>query len=153
MTDTITIRLNKEPAMTYSDPRTLLVSEYGLPLHAGDLVVTFRGEKMRLVGWDIPHKPDSTGRVYIQHLERDPSELTTWLAYFPGVINAKFVVPGTSDQCEKHPTMGGIEVRLRTADGKAMRGFRIVACAECRARMTREGYTVIPVKSKKGVTQ
>lgn len=56
----------------------------------------------------------------------------------------------TFGQCEKHPTMGGYEVRLRRAlDGKALRGFRIVACGECRARMTREGYVVIPVPAKK----
>lgn len=56
----------------------------------------------------------------------------------------------TIKPCEKHPTMGGFEVRLRRAlSGKAVRGFRIVACAECRARMTREGYVVIPVPASK----
>ena len=47
-------------------------------------------------------------------------------------------------QCEKHPTMGGRLIRLRRAlDGKAVRGFRMIACGECRARMTREGYEVV----------
>jgi hypothetical protein len=50
-------------------------------------------------------------------------------------------------QCENHPTMGGFEVRLRRADGTALRGFRIIACGECRARMTREGFTVVEVKA------
>lgn len=53
-------------------------------------------------------------------------------------------------QCEKHPTMGGYEVRLKRAlSGTAVRGFRIVACDGCRARMTREGYVVIATPAKK----
>jgi hypothetical protein len=55
----------------------------------------------------------------------------------------KKIIRSTETQCENHPTMGGFEVRLRDQTGKAVRGFRTVACAECRARMTREGYTVI----------
>ena len=49
------------------------------------------------------------------------------------------------EPCENHPTMGGHLVRLIGTDGKALRGFRMIACGECRARMTREGFTVVRV--------
>jgi len=43
-------------------------------------------------------------------------------------------------RCETHPGTEGVEVRLR-----GVRGFRIVACAECRARMEAAGHVTIPV--------
>lgn len=54
-------------------------------LAKGDDVVSFRGEHYILAGWEAPHKPASTGRVYLT--DADGGEHS----YYPGVINAAFV--------------------------------------------------------------
>jgi len=50
-------------------------------------VETFRGEKGILKGWREPHKPSSTGRVYVI-LDNDKA----WgeNEWFPSVINGEF---------------------------------------------------------------
>jgi hypothetical protein len=35
------------------------------PAVKGQEVTTFRGEKLTLTGWREPHKPSSTGRVFV----------------------------------------------------------------------------------------
>ena len=112
--DVIVISLNKEPAMTYDmpdldrltdgdetgytyrDPRTLLVDEADIPLAKGDYVVDFRGEKWVLTDWESPHKPESTGRVYVTSFPRTPSGEPWTGSYYPSVIGAKFVDPTTN---------------------------------------------------------
>jgi hypothetical protein len=46
-------------------------------------------------------------------------------------------------KCEVHDDREGVEVRC-----VGVRGFRIVACGECRERMVREGFEVVEVKAK-----
>jgi hypothetical protein len=63
----------------------LLCEETGNEIKAGDAVVTFRGERATVIGFQPPQHPASTGRVHIKDAEgRDH-----W--FFPGVINARIV--------------------------------------------------------------
>lgn len=54
------------------------------PLNEGDRVTTFRGERVTLRGGHPPHKPESSGRIYVSENGRD--EFT----YYPGVIDAEW---------------------------------------------------------------
>jgi len=51
----------------------------------GQEVVTSSGEKAILVGWREPHKPSSSGHVYIKEIETGYER-----EYYAGVINGKF---------------------------------------------------------------
>ncbi len=57
------------------------------PLRVGDIVTTFRGERMSLTGWREPHKPGSTGKIYVKGFDDNDYEAM----FYPGVIGAKFV--------------------------------------------------------------
>ena len=53
---------------------------------AGMEVETFRGEKGILLCWKEPHKPSSSGHVYVLlNGEEDERE------FYPGVIGGKFI--------------------------------------------------------------
>ena len=54
------------------------------PLQLGQMVKTFRGDMARLIGFTIPTRPSSTGRVVLYRDGRETS-------YYPGVIGAKWV--------------------------------------------------------------
>lgn len=54
------------------------------PMTKGEQVQTFDGEEYTLTGWCEPHKPSSTGRVYLTDADGGEHE------FFPGVINAHF---------------------------------------------------------------
>lgn len=54
------------------------------PAVVGQKVVSFRGEKAKLISWTPPHKPSSTGRVYIKFEDGNQQE------YFPSVIGGEF---------------------------------------------------------------
>ena len=56
------------------------------PVKVDDIVKTFRGDVVRVVSFREPHKPSSTGRVYVKHDDHGWSS-----EYFPGVIGAKWV--------------------------------------------------------------
>lgn len=63
----------------------MLLTIDGKEVKIGDKAVTFRGENVIVTGMREPHKPSSTGRVYVQHENGDERE------YFPTVIGAKWV--------------------------------------------------------------
>lgn len=60
----------------------LFVGEQHPPLEAGDVVYTSRGERLTVLGGSAPHKPSSTGRVYVEHDTGYRGE------FFPSVIGA-----------------------------------------------------------------
>ncbi len=63
----------------------ILVNEKtGEPMKLGSHVKTFRGVQVRLIGWTLPTRTNSTGRVTLQVDGRETS-------YYPGVIGAKWV--------------------------------------------------------------
>jgi hypothetical protein len=64
----------------------LIKETTGQELKIGDTVKTFDGEEAVLKGFREPHKPSSTGRVYVRLSERSFDE-----EFFPSVIGAKFV--------------------------------------------------------------
>jgi hypothetical protein len=57
----------------------------GNPAVKGQKVTTFRGEKLILTGWREPHKPSSTGRVFVKG-EKNEFEGE----YFPSVVGGEF---------------------------------------------------------------
>ena len=50
------------------------------PAHIGEVYITFRGEPVTLLHITPPHKPSSSGRVYVQYENGATGE------YFPSVI-------------------------------------------------------------------
>jgi hypothetical protein len=64
----------------------LIYTKTGEPVRLGDHVETFRGERAILLGMSEPHKPSSTGRVYIQLEESKASR-----EFFPSVIGADWI--------------------------------------------------------------
>jgi len=68
-----------------------LVSEKtGAEIVEGAECETFRGERCVLKGGRPPHKPGSTGRVYVA-MEGEEGEPGFESEYFPGVIGAKWI--------------------------------------------------------------
>lgn len=60
----------------------------GEPVSVGDTVTDFRGEEAILTGGTPPHKPSSTGRVFV----RSASAEVGWSGeYYPSVYNLKWV--------------------------------------------------------------
>jgi hypothetical protein len=58
----------------------------GQPARVGMGVEDFRGNKYILTGWREPHKPSSTGRVYVKE---SPDDFAS--EYFPSVVGGEFV--------------------------------------------------------------
>jgi len=56
----------------------------GAPVQIDDYVTTHAGETVRVTGWREPHKPSSSGHVYVYELGIGERE------YFPSVIGAAF---------------------------------------------------------------
>lgn len=67
----------------------LVHNETGALISIGDDVTTFRGDTGILKDAFEPHKPDSTGRVYVQ-LDSKKDHIL-YDNFFPSVINAKWV--------------------------------------------------------------
>jgi hypothetical protein len=59
----------------------------GNPVCVGDEVVDFRGEKWRVQAGAPPHKPASTGRIYVSS---ETYEYTS--EFFPSVCDLKWVL-------------------------------------------------------------
>lgn len=64
----------------------LIDEKTGKDVTVGDEVKTFRGETCVVADLCPPHKPASTGRVYV-----DFPGVTAQQGFFPSVIGAKFV--------------------------------------------------------------
>ncbi len=58
----------------------------GVEAVKGQEVTDFRGESWTLEGWQEPHKPSSTGRVYVS---QDGAEFQR--EFFPGVVGGGFI--------------------------------------------------------------
>jgi len=58
----------------------------GAEVKVGDELATFRGEACKLVAVQEPHKPGSTGRIYVEFGTGGRS----W-GYFPSVCGLKWV--------------------------------------------------------------
>jgi hypothetical protein len=68
----------------YEGDEMLLVNKKtGRPLSIGARVTDFRGDPMRLLGGAAPHKPESTGRIYVISDGVEHS-------FYPGVIDAEW---------------------------------------------------------------
>lgn len=61
--------------------RVLIYSDNGMPVKENAVATTFRGERVRIGGARAPHKPGSTGKVYVYY--EGASDL---LSLYPGVL-------------------------------------------------------------------
>ena len=71
-----------------ADGPILIDSATGKTLKVGDTLTDFRGEKSVLTGMTPPHKPSSTGRVFVAEDWGDGKKHEG--SYFPGVFNAEW---------------------------------------------------------------
>lgn len=56
------------------------------PVVLGQIVTDFRGDKAIVTGWEEPHKPSSSGRIYVKWDE----DQTMDNSYYPSVFGAKW---------------------------------------------------------------
>jgi hypothetical protein len=70
---------------------TKLINEKtGSEIQVGDKLLCFRGEEYILQGFKEPHKPSSTGRVYVKAVLPDGREGMS-REFFPSVVGAKII--------------------------------------------------------------
>ena len=65
-----------------------------LPVEIGDICALRDDIKVEVVGVQFPHKPSSTGRVFVMPIAEPHEEhgyRTGTLSYFPGVIGAEWI--------------------------------------------------------------
>ena len=48
----------------------LVSEETGKPINIGDELVTFRGERVKVVGFAPPPKPEASGKVFCENASR-----------------------------------------------------------------------------------
>lgn len=65
----------------------LIYEKTGEEVKAGDLVSSQDGELFRLDFYREPHKPSSTGRVYVTRMVEQGGQLE----FFPSVVGAKWI--------------------------------------------------------------
>jgi hypothetical protein len=63
-----------------------LVDDDGVELKVGDIVSTFRGERVMIVGLEEPREFGKSGYIHARYL--DAQWVNHW---YPSVINARFV--------------------------------------------------------------
>lgn len=63
----------------------LVYEKSGIEVKVGDSVTLRNGEKVTVTDIQKPHKPASTGRVYVSYDGKNST------SYFPGVIDAKWI--------------------------------------------------------------
>lgn len=63
----------------------LIDSKTGVELKTGDERMTFRNVPVTIESLQPPHKPGSTGKVYVRHSTGEVS-----VGYYPGIIGAEF---------------------------------------------------------------
>jgi hypothetical protein len=66
---------------------TLVREGTNTPVAIGETIVSFRGLETILLGGSPPHKPSSSGKVWVENAE-----------YYPSVFNLKWVETPTSQR-------------------------------------------------------
>jgi hypothetical protein len=61
----------------------------GTEPNLGDVIIDFRGDPAILAGAREPHKPGSTGRVYVRPMRSNPEHPTA--EFYPSVFDLKWV--------------------------------------------------------------
>lgn len=79
--------------MRYTDCEvwTLVRSDTKAPVNRGDAVVSGRGEHAIVAGGSPPHKPASTGRVYVREQSDIDNNSEYSREYFPSVFGLEWV--------------------------------------------------------------
>ena len=65
--------------------KSKLIKEDGSEVSIGERVYTFRGGLVEITDFQAPHKPSSTGRVYVKYADGSTRE------FFPDVVGCKIV--------------------------------------------------------------
>jgi hypothetical protein len=83
---TTTITTKTITSNDYDDEPCVLmpIGDNGYTVQVGDKATSFRGENYRITGGRAPHKPESTGRVYVKNRSGERE-------FFPGVFDLKWV--------------------------------------------------------------
>jgi len=84
--DAIPHRAFRRTTMDKIQDPTLVYEGTTNPVKCGD-VVHIRNEPYVVTGWAVPHKPASTGRVYVKSMD----ERNIHTEYFPSVIKADWI--------------------------------------------------------------
>jgi len=58
---------------------TLVHNKTSIPVEIGEIVKSFRGDVYKILGGTPPHKPSSSGKVWVENAE-----------YYPEVFNLKW---------------------------------------------------------------
>ena len=66
----------------------LVYEDTGRHVRRGHIVTDFRGERARVVGWEPPAHPSSTGRIYVRGLRSRLGGIER--SFFPSVYGCKF---------------------------------------------------------------
>lgn len=64
---------------------TLISEKTGKPVQVGDTLTTFRGERVRLIGMQPPHKPEAQGKVFCENESHCDS------VWYASVVNCRYV--------------------------------------------------------------
>jgi hypothetical protein len=64
---------------------TLVHIETGQPVNIGDELVTFRGERVKVVGFQPPHKPEASGKVFCENESHCDS------VWYASVVGARYI--------------------------------------------------------------
>jgi hypothetical protein len=59
------------------------------PVEVGDIRTLRDNEKVKVTGIQFPHKPSSTGRVFVEPVGNEG--IGCGMSYFPSVIGAKWI--------------------------------------------------------------
>lgn len=102
-------------------PEAKLVHENGEEVKKGDEVISFRGEKAVVTGWQVPAHEGKSGRVYVKELKEDGS-LKEEMGYYPQVYNLKWIgLPWQKQETE--------DIKVEDAQGKGEKIAKVIAKA------------------------
>lgn len=67
----------------------LIYEATGLEPKVNEEITSFRGETYILTGWREPHKPGSSGHIYVRYPDEPGGVMSA--EYYPSVFDMKFV--------------------------------------------------------------
>jgi S-adenosylmethionine synthetase len=73
--------------MTMAGQWKLVSIDTGQSINVGDEPVTGRGERVRLTGLAPPHKPEASGKVFVEHQTNGHCDSV----YYASVVGARYV--------------------------------------------------------------
>jgi hypothetical protein len=94
--------------------------EKGGMLKKGDVVKDFRGDKHKIVGFEMPHHSGSTGRVFTKHGPKFKYDGS----FFPSVVGAKIVKKETNEEVVNEVSRSTIAKVATARYGQAQKALK-----------------------------